>query len=36
MMVLSYAIALGVIYLMALLIDAFAPNFGGERIPCRR
>lgn len=33
MMVLTYAVALGVIYLMALLIDAFAPNFGGEKNP---
>ncbi len=33
MMVLSYAIALGVIYLMALLIDAFAPNFGCDKNP---
>jgi len=30
-MILSYAMTLGAVYVMALLIDALAPNFGGEK-----
>lgn len=30
-MILSYALTLGSVYLMALVIDALAPNFGGEK-----
>jgi len=30
-MVLSYVLSLGAVYVMALVIDALAPNFGGEK-----
>ncbi len=30
-MVLSYALSLGMVYVLALIIDALAPNFGGEK-----
>ena len=30
-LVLSYILGLGSVYVMALVIDAFAPNFGGEK-----
>ena len=30
-MVLSYILSLGSVYVMALVIDALAPNFGGEK-----
>jgi hypothetical protein len=32
-MVLSYVLALGSVYVMALIIDALAPNFGGTKNP---
>ena len=30
-LVLSYVLALGMVYVLALIIDALAPNFGGEK-----
>lgn len=30
-MIVSYALSLGIVYLMALLIDALAPTFGGQK-----
>lgn len=30
-MIVSYALSLGVVYLMALIIDALAPTFGGQK-----
>ena len=30
-MLVSYALTLGVVYVLALIIDALAPNFGGEK-----
>src|SRR4051812_38989770 len=30
-MVMSYLLSLGAVYLMALIIDALAPTFGGEK-----
>jgi Yip1 domain len=30
-MILSYLLSLGAVYVLALLIDALAPNFGGEK-----
>lgn len=32
-MIVSYALALGILYLMGLIIDALAPSFGGEKNP---
>ena len=32
-MILSYLMTLGSVYVMALVIDALAPNFGGEKNP---
>lgn len=32
-MVLSYALSLGVVYVLALLVDALAPTFGGTKNP---
>jgi hypothetical protein len=32
-MIISYALTLGVVYLLALIIDALAPSFGGEKNP---
>ena len=32
-MIVSYALALGVVYLIGLIIDALAPSFGGEKNP---
>jgi hypothetical protein len=30
-MVVSYLLALGMVYVLALIIDALAPNFGGQK-----
>jgi hypothetical protein len=35
-MVLDYLFGLGFVYILALIIDAFAPTFGGRRTSCRR
>jgi hypothetical protein len=32
-MIVSYALALGVVYVVGLIIDALAPSFGGEKNP---
>ncbi len=32
-MIVSYALTLGLVYLLALIINALAPNFGGEKNP---
>ena len=32
-MIVAYALALGVVYLVGLIIDALAPSFGGEKNP---